>query len=147
MITTSPWWRHDIETLTTLLGLHDGNALATSGFPLQRANDAELWWYLCCQLNTLLNMELSCQWFEMPLGSHENAAMLCFVVLLLCCLPILNSPRWQWLAQIITSFLGTPHCKLLNEVPLMTNRYWFRLECPEAEEPMSLDQKDDDPDY
>ena len=40
------WWRHQIETFSVLLDLSDGNSPVTSGFPLTKARDTELWCFL-----------------------------------------------------------------------------------------------------
>ena len=40
------WWCHDKKILSTLLILSEGNPSATCGFSSQRANDAELRWFL-----------------------------------------------------------------------------------------------------
>ena len=37
------WRRHDMQTLSALLGLCEGKQQYTGGFPSQRASDAELW--------------------------------------------------------------------------------------------------------
>ena len=41
-------WRHDTETLSTLLALCEGNPPVTSGFPSQRTSNAELSLLLAC---------------------------------------------------------------------------------------------------
>ena len=43
------WCHHDMETLSALLALCEGNPLLSSGFPSQRASNAELWYFACCQ--------------------------------------------------------------------------------------------------
>ena len=41
-IILTTWWRHDMETLSALLALYEGNPRVTGGFPSQNANDADL---------------------------------------------------------------------------------------------------------
>ena len=40
------WWRHQMETFSTLLALYEGNSPVTDEFPSTKANDAELWCFL-----------------------------------------------------------------------------------------------------
>ena len=40
------WWRHQMEILSALLALCEGNPFVTGGFPSQWASDAELWCFL-----------------------------------------------------------------------------------------------------
>ena len=42
----SPWWRHQMDAISTLLALSVGNSPVTGEFPSQRASDAELWCFL-----------------------------------------------------------------------------------------------------
>ena len=35
-----PWWLHEMETISMLLALCEGNAPVTGGFPSQRASNA-----------------------------------------------------------------------------------------------------------
>ena len=51
-----PWWRHDNDTLSTLLVLCEENAPMTGGFPSQKANNAELW-YCMISMNKPLNKQ------------------------------------------------------------------------------------------
>ena len=48
-------------TLHVLLALCEGNPLVTSGFPSQRASNAELWYFRCCWPEKKTQL-----WFEMP---------------------------------------------------------------------------------
>ena len=41
------WWRHVMETISTLLALCDGNPPITGGFPSHVTNNAKLWSFLC----------------------------------------------------------------------------------------------------
>ena len=43
------WWYNDMEMLSTLLALCEGNILVTGGFPSQRTGKAGLWCFLLCQ--------------------------------------------------------------------------------------------------
>ena len=40
------WWRHQMETFSTLLAICVGNSPVTGEFPTQMASNAELWCYL-----------------------------------------------------------------------------------------------------
>ena len=40
------WWRHQMETFSTLLAICAGNSQVTGEFPAQMASDAELWCFL-----------------------------------------------------------------------------------------------------
>ena len=42
----SLWWRHQMETFSTLLALCTGNSLVTGEFPAQRASKVELWCFI-----------------------------------------------------------------------------------------------------
>ena len=55
-------WRHYKETLSILLAFREGNPPVSGGFPSQWANITELWCVL--SLNTLLDTQSSCRWFE-----------------------------------------------------------------------------------
>ena len=39
-------WRHQMEAISALLALCEGNPPATGGFPFTKASDAELWCFL-----------------------------------------------------------------------------------------------------
>ena len=43
-----PWWLHDMDMISILLTLCEGNPLITGGFSLQKASNAELWCFLWC---------------------------------------------------------------------------------------------------
>ena len=51
----STWWCHDMEMLSSLLALCEGNPPVTGGFPPQRASNAGLWFSIILSLNKLLN--------------------------------------------------------------------------------------------
>ena len=42
------FWHHDMETLSKLLALCEGNLPVIDGFPSQRASNTELWCAYCC---------------------------------------------------------------------------------------------------
>ena len=44
------WWCHDMETISALLALYDGNPPITDKFPSQRTSNVELWCFPCCEL-------------------------------------------------------------------------------------------------
>ena len=61
------WWRRDMDKLSTLLALCEGNPPVAGGFPSQRTSDVKLWcFFFAVNLNKLLNKHLSCWWFAMP---------------------------------------------------------------------------------
>ena len=43
-----PWWRHDIETLSALLAICEGNPPMSGAFPLLRTSNSQLWRFLYC---------------------------------------------------------------------------------------------------
>ena len=51
-------WRYDIETLSILVPLSDRNSPITNVFPSQKANDVELWCFLCCRSKQAYEQEL-----------------------------------------------------------------------------------------
>ena len=56
------WWRYDMETLTALLVLCEGNPPVTGGFPSQRPIMLEFCWCLCCWPEQSVEKQLSCLW-------------------------------------------------------------------------------------
>ena len=46
MLPLQPWWRHQMETVSALLSLCEGNPPVTGGFPLTKASDTEFWCFL-----------------------------------------------------------------------------------------------------
>ena len=44
-----PCWRNDMNTLSALMALCNGNPPISDGFPSSGACDADLWRFLCCQ--------------------------------------------------------------------------------------------------
>ena len=70
-----PWWRHQMETISTLLALCEGNSLTTSEFPSQRpvTQSFDVFFDLC--LNKRLSKQSGGWWFETPshpLWRHSN---------------------------------------------------------------------------
>ena len=58
-----PWWCHEIDCISALLALCEGNPKVIGGFQSQRASDAELWcflWYKATQTG------------EQAVKRHEN---------------------------------------------------------------------------
>ena len=74
-IYTVPWLCHDMETLSPLLALCEGNPLVTSGFPSQMARMESFDIFFVVSLNKLLNKQLSCQWFVMSWCSCDTTVM------------------------------------------------------------------------
>ena len=50
-----PWWHHDMETLSLLLALCEGNPPVTGGFPSQRASNMSFDVFFDVTQNELLN--------------------------------------------------------------------------------------------
>ena len=44
----APWWYHDMELLSALLALCEGNPPVTDWFPSQRGSNMEFWCFLNC---------------------------------------------------------------------------------------------------
>ena len=64
---SSQWWpRYEIETLSALVAFCEENPPFTPGFPSQKADNMDRWWIICCRLKKLLQIQLSCLWFEAP---------------------------------------------------------------------------------
>ena len=61
-----PWWRHQMETFSTLLALCVGNSPVSGEFPAQRpvTRSFDVFFHLC--LNKRLSKQSWCWWFETP---------------------------------------------------------------------------------
>ena len=71
----SSWLRHDMEALSALQALCEGNPPVTGGFPSQRASDAGFDAFFGVILNKTLNKQYSYRWFETlwhPLWRHSD---------------------------------------------------------------------------
>ena len=67
------WWRHEMETLSALLALCEGNPPVTGGFPLKRQWRGVVFFDL--RLNKHLSKQSRCRWIETPsrsLWRHRN---------------------------------------------------------------------------
>ena len=72
----SPWWRHQMETLSTLLALCAGNSPVTGEFPAQRPVTRSFDVFFDLRLNKRLSKQSWGWWFEAPsppLWRHYNA--------------------------------------------------------------------------
>ena len=67
---TSPWWRHELHTLTILLFLCEGNPPVTHGFPSQTPVIWIIDIFFVARLNKL-NKQSSCLRFQKPWHSSE----------------------------------------------------------------------------
>ena len=72
-----PWWRHQMETFSSLLAICAGNSPVPGKFPAQRpvTQSFDVFFDLC--LNNRLSKHLWGWWFETPwrsLWRHSNAA-------------------------------------------------------------------------
>ena len=63
---SGPWWRHYMETLSALLSLCEGNPALTSGSHRKRTIMQSFDVSFVVSLNSLLNKQSSCKWFETP---------------------------------------------------------------------------------
>ena len=63
------WWRHQMETFSTLLALCAGNSAVTGEFPAQRPVTRSFDVLFDLRLNKRLSKQSRGQWFDMPLGS------------------------------------------------------------------------------
>ena len=74
------WWCHDMETLSALLALCDGNLLVTSGFPspVKQTFDIYLmsvWTNFEVSINKLFNKHSSGRWSEMSWCYCDNTVI------------------------------------------------------------------------
>ena len=60
------WWRHQMETFSTLLAFYVGNSLATGEFPVQRLVTRSFDVFFDLSLNLQLSKQWRRRWFEMP---------------------------------------------------------------------------------
>ena len=71
-----PWWRHQMETSSTLLAPRAGNSPVTSEFPSQRPVTWSFDVFFDLRLNKRLSKQSRRRWFETPsrsLWHHCNA--------------------------------------------------------------------------
>ena len=73
-------WRHQMETLPTLLSLYEGNPPVTGGFPSQRPATRSIDVFDDVGLHKLFSKQSRCRWFETPWLSlwrqcHERMAV------------------------------------------------------------------------
>ena len=117
------WWHYDIEMLSILPALCEGNPLVIGGFPSQRTTDVELGCFLCC-FSKLLNKHASCWWLTYYAPMHVtvmsgwNSLRYLSALLVLCannppvryllseivlCMRLANE---RWLYNVICHWLG-----------------------------------------
>ena len=65
-ILQSPWWRHQMEALSTLLALCAGNSPVTGEFPSQRPVTRSFDIFFDLHLNKRLSKQSRGWWFETP---------------------------------------------------------------------------------
>ena len=65
-ISSEPWWRHQMETFSTLLALCEGNSPVTGEFPSQRPVMRSLDVFFDLHLNKRLSKQSRRWWFETP---------------------------------------------------------------------------------
>ena len=78
----TPWWRHQIETVSALLAICAGNSPVPGEFPAQRPVTRSFDVFFDLRLNKRLSKQSWGWWFEMlsrPLWRHSNAAHLAHV--------------------------------------------------------------------
>ena len=69
------WWRHQMETISALLALCEGNSPATGEFPSQSQRRGVLMFFFYLRLNKRLSKQSRRWWFETPsrpLWHHGN---------------------------------------------------------------------------
>ena len=64
--TGSAWWRHQMETFSSLLAICAGNSLVTGEFPAQRPVTRRLDVFFDLRLNKRLSKQWRGWWFETP---------------------------------------------------------------------------------
>ena len=72
---SSPWWRHHMETFSTLLAICTGNSPVTGESPQQRPVTRNIGVFFDLRLNKWLSKQLWGWWFETPscpLWRHSN---------------------------------------------------------------------------
>ena len=72
----TPWWRHQMETLSALLAICAGNSPASGDFPAQRPVTRSFDVFFDLRLNKRLRKQSQGWWFETlscPLWRHRNA--------------------------------------------------------------------------
>ena len=111
-----PWWRHQMETFSTLLAICAGNSLVTGDFPTQRPVTRSFDVFSDLRLNKRLSKQWWGWWFETPsrpLWPHCNVMN----VKISYKFPITPSPhppkKW-WFAMI-----SKPSHYYLHEVTLI----------------------------
>ena len=76
---SSPWWRHQTETLSALLALCAGDSPVTGEFRSQRPVTQSFDIFFDLHLNKRLSKQWRCWWFEMPscsLWRHCNDTLI-----------------------------------------------------------------------
>ena len=109
------WWRCDMEILSTLLALCEGNPLVTSGLPSHRATNAEPWYCPYCQAEQAVDQTSSLQWFKTPWHSGDITVMSfagCSLHPLYCnvCCPLFPGPPHTFSAISNMSWILSSSC-------------------------------------
>ena len=60
------WWHNDMETAVCTAVPLWRESTSDWWINLTKASDAEIWYFVCCWLEKLLNKHLSKQWYRMP---------------------------------------------------------------------------------
>ena len=68
------WWRHQMETFSTLLALCERNPMS-GRFLSQCVNNAEFWCFRCFTINKHCNKQSSCRWFQTPKSPRGASIM------------------------------------------------------------------------
>ena len=71
----STWWRHKMETFSTLLAICPGNSSLTSEFPAQTQVTRNFNVFFDLRLNKQLSKHLWGWWFETPSGHYDVTVM------------------------------------------------------------------------
>ena len=116
---TGTWWRHQMETFSTLLSLCAGNSPITGEFPSQRPVTRSFDVSLICALN---KQSWGC-WFQTPLRSlwrHCNELDPLFML----------PPSWQWFNIMFHCFYNmflVPGTRLRHMVNISAWQHWVKI--------------------
>ena len=99
----TPWWRHQMETVSALLALCLGNSSVTGEVPSQRPVTRSFDVFFDLRLNKRWSKQSWGWWFETPscsLWRHCNALLAMFFLLLFS----LRGPGWGLVRQFLPFF-------------------------------------------
>ena len=119
-IATCTWRRHDVDTLSTLLALCEGNPPGTGGFLSQIASNAEIWCLFYIHLNKLLSKQ-SWRLSDATVMNCEAMVQCHHIWLIhvtgLWCVYIYNPPKgmlWLWYRVLRLIAVSNHECFVVN---------------------------------